>query len=230
MDYVIKVDNLCKSYGFNKVLTNVSFTISANRIIGLLGENGIGKTTLLRLMADYIKPDSGKILINGQEVSRKTRDMVSFLLEPSNFYSFMKVKDAIQYYKDFFVDFNYEKAVLLSKEMNLDMKEPIKTLSKGSKERLCLLLNISRNVPIYLLDEPIAGFDPKFKKDFIKTILSNISDNAVLVISSHLLRDLQSVFDEIIILTKHEVITASSDDIRAKGKSVEDFYMEVIES
>ena len=229
MDNIITIDNLCKSYGNKIVFNNISFSLPKNRVIGLLGENGVGKTTLLRLIADFLKPDSGSIFIGNQEVSRKTRDMVSFLLEPINFYPFMRVKDTIQYYKDFFKDFDNEKAMRLCKEFQLDSLHPIRTLSKGNQERACLLLNLSRNAPLYLLDEPIAGFDPKFKKDLIKTILSNIEENVTLVISSHLLRDLQSIFDEIVILKKNEVVMATSEDIRSKGKSIEDFYMEVIE-
>lgn len=229
MDNIITVENLWKSYGKKVVFNNISFALPRNRIIGLLGENGIGKTTLLWLMSDFLKPDSGKILIDGQKVSRKTRDMVSFLLESTNLYSFMRVKDAIRYYKDFFKDFDYEKALRLCKEFQLDLSLSIIKLSKGNQERLCLLLNLSRDVPIYLLDEPIAGFDPKFKRDLIKTILSNIKENVTLIVSSHLLRDLQSIFDVIMILKKNEVVMAASDDIRAEGISIEDFYMEVIE-
>ena len=229
MDNIIAVSNLSKSYGKKVVFNNISFSLPCNRIIGLLGDNGIGKTTLLKLIANILKPDSGIISIEGQSVSRKTRDKVSFLLEPINFYSFMRVKDAIQYYKDFFKDFDYDKAMNLCQAFELDLSLPIKKLSKGNQERLCLLLNISRNVPLYLLDEPVAGFDPKFKRDLIKTILSNLGDNVTMIISTHLLRDLQSVFDEILILKKHEIIQASSDDIRAKGISIEDYYLGVVE-
>lgn len=228
MNKLVTVEYLCKGYGDKTVLKNVSFTVPKGRVIGLLGENGIGKTTLLRLMADILKPDSGTISINGEKVSRKTRSKVSFLLEPMSFYSFMRVKDAIQYFKDFYKDFDYDKALRLCKEFDLDFAFQIKRLSKGNQDRLCLLLNLSRRVPLYLLDEPVAGFDPKFKRDLIKTILSNVEEDVTLIISSHLLRDLESIFDEIIILTREKIVTAISDDIRAGGKSLEDYYMEVV--
>jgi len=210
------------------IFRDLSFALPQGRVIGLLGENGIGKTTLLRLIAGLIMPDSGEILIEGRKVSRHTKGRVSFLLEPSNFYSFMCVKDAVQYYKDFFSDFDYEKAMELCKEFKLRLKRPIEYLSRGNQERLCLLLCLSRMVPVYLLDEPIAGFDPKFKRDLIKTILANIDENATVVICSHLLRDLQAVFDDIVILKEHGVEMATAEDIRAQGKSVEDFYMETV--
>ena len=229
MDNIITVSNLSKSYGKKLVFDKISFSLPRNRIIGLFGDNGIGKTTILRLLADIIKPDSGEILISGQKVSRKTRDEVSFLLEPINFYSFMKVKDAVQYYRDFFKNFDYEKALRLCKIFEMDLSLPIAKLSQGNKERLCLLLNISRKVPLYLLDEPIGGFDPRFKRDLIKTILSNLDENVTMIISTHLLRDMESIFDEILILKKNEIVQATSDDIRSTGISIEEYYLEVVE-
>jgi len=229
MTDIITVDNLSKSYGNSVVFKNLSFSLPRSRVIGLLGENGIGKTTLLRLMAALSVPDCGEIRVDGQKVSRETKNKVSFLLEPENLYQFMCVEDAVQYYKDFFRDFNYEKAMGLCEEYKLQLKRPIKYFSKGNKERVCLLLCLSRNAPIYLLDEPFAGIDPKFKRDLIKTILANINENATMIIASHLLRDVGSIFDDVVILKKREVITATADDIRAQGKSVEDYYMETVE-
>ncbi|MCL2149772.1 MAG: ATP-binding cassette domain-containing protein [Dehalococcoidia bacterium] len=208
---------------------NLSFALPRGRVIGLLGENGIGKTTLLRLMADILKPDSGVMAIDGQIISRHTRDKVSFLLEPVNLYRFMQVKDAIQFYKDFFDDFDYKKAIMLCEEFKLGLSRRVEFLSKGNQERLCLLLSLSRNASVFLLDEPLAGLDPKIKRDFVMTILANIVEKASMVIASHLIRDLQSIFDDIVILKKNEVVMAPAEDIRAQGKSVEDYYLEVIE-
>lgn len=229
MHDIISVENLTKRYGQNVVFNNLSFSLPHNRVIGLLGENGIGKTTLLRLMAGVIKPDSGKVYIDDQVVSQKTKSQVSFLLAPSNLYVFMRVKDAVQYYKDFHPDFDFDTAIRLCQEFALDLSCKVQNLSKGNQERLCLLLTLSRNVPLYLFDEPIAGFDPKFKQELLKTILENISKNATVIISSHLLRDLQSIFDEILILKKGEIILTSTSNIHAKGKTLEDFYMEIAE-
>jgi len=228
MSDIITVSNLSKSYGNHVVFKDLSFSLPRSRVIGLLGENGIGKTTLLRLIAGLIIPDSGEILIDGQKVSRKTRGKTSFLSEPTYFYSFMCVKDAAQYYKDFFQGFNYEKAIELCKEFKLGLSRPIKYLSKGNQVRLCLLLSLSCDVPVYLLDELFAGLDPKIKNDLIKTILAYVGVNATIVISSHLLRDLQAVFDDIVILKRQGVVMATSEEIRSQGKSVEDYYMEVV--
>jgi ABC-2 type transport system ATP-binding protein len=223
----IIIENLCKKFGKKEVFTDLSLTIPAGRVIGLLGENGIGKTTLLRLIADILKPNDGKIHIGSELVSRKTRPLVSFMPSPDNFYAFMKVKDALQYFRDFFPDFDYARAVQLCAEFNLEPKEAIRKMSKGQQERLCILLCLCRRVPLYLLDEPIAGLDPKFKHESIKAMLANTSEEQTVIISSHLLRDLETVFDEIYILKGNSVVQANCDDIRAQGKSVEQFYLEV---
>jgi len=225
----VTIINMSKKYSKKKhIFNNLTLHFPSNRVIGLLGENGVGKTTLLRLIADIIKPTSGEIRIGNQPVSRKTRSQVSFMLAPENFYNFMKVKDAIAYHQDFFPDFDVTKANKLCHDFKLDPKMYIKKLSKGNQERLCILLCLCRNVPLYLLDEPIASLDPKFKHESIKAMLAHTSEGQTVIISSHLLRDLESIFDEIVILKTDSVITASTEDIRAGGKSVEEFYMEAV--
>lgn len=222
MNDLIKVNNLCKKYGSKVVFHNLTFSLSRNRIVGLLGPNGIGKTTLLRIIANLVKPTEGNVQINNEKVS--------FLLEPIHFYSFMKVKDAIGYYKDFYRDFDCLKAKKLCQDFELEESDFIRKLSKGNREKLCLLLNLCRKVSIYLLDEPVAGFDPKLKKDIKKIILSNIEEDSTVVISTHLLKDLETIFDEIVIMQKDQVVLATADDIRAEGKTVEEYYWEVIEN
>ncbi|MCL2198962.1 MAG: ABC transporter ATP-binding protein [Defluviitaleaceae bacterium] len=227
---MISIKNLSKSYGKKAVFKNLTLEFSANRVIGLLGENGIGKTTLLKLIADILKPDKGEVSIAGETVSRHTRAGVSYMLSANNFYGFMKVRDALNFYRDFYEDFDYERAVTLCHEFKLHPKARVKTLSKGSAERLCILLCLCRCVPLYLLDEPVAGLDPKFKHGAIKAMLANTCEEQTVIISSHLLRDLETIFDEIIILKKNdEVVTANTDEIRESGKSVEQFYLEVSE-
>lgn len=226
----LKVENLSKCFGKNNIFNNLSFTISNGKVVGLLGENGIGKTTLLRIIAGLQTPDEGTVLINGDRISYKTRDQISFLMEPFNFYPWMRIKDAISYYNDFFISFDINKAKQLSTQFNLDLDVKIKNLSKGNKERVCLMLNLSRKVPLYLLDEPVGGLDPKIKKDIIQTILSNIQENSTTIIATHLLRDLQTIFDDIIILKKDKVILFSADEIRENyNKSIEEYYLEVID-
>jgi len=224
---IVRIKNFSKSFGKKEVFNGLTLDISAGRVIGLLGENGIGKTTLLRAIADIIKPTGGEMRINDMPVSRKTRPLVSFMLAPENFYSFMRVRDAVQYFRDFYSDFDHARAMELCKEFGLDPKESIKQMSKGNKERLCILLCLCRRVPLYLLDEPIAGLDPKFKHESIKAMLANTAEEQTVIISSHLLRDLESIFDEIIILKQNSVVQANCDDIRAEGRSIEQFYLEV---
>lgn len=227
MANIVSIKNISKHYGKKPVFKDLSVDFPANRVIGLLGENGIGKTTLLKMIADILKPNTGEITINGQKVSRQTRPQVSFMLGAENFYGFMAVKDALEFFRDFYPDFDHEKAVLLCKDFKLDLKEKIKKMSKGNQERLCILLCLCRQVPLYLLDEPIAGLDPKFKHESIKTMLANLGEEQTVIISSHLLRDLETIFDEIIILKKDDtVICASTEDIRAQGVSVEQFYLQ----
>lgn len=230
MNDCLKIENLSKSFGKNIIFNNLSFSISKGKVVGLLGENGIGKTTLLRIIAGLENPDSGSVLINGDTISYQTKEKISFLMEPFNLYPWMRIKDAIAYYKDFFTSFDVNKANELCNQFNLDLNLKIKILSKGNKERVCLMLNLSRKVPLYLLDEPIGGLDPKIKKDIIQTLLSNIEEDSTTVIATHLLRDLQTIFDDVMILKKDKVILFSADEIRENyNKSIEEYYLEVID-
>lgn len=226
----VSIRGISKRFGRKKqIFEDFSLDLPSGRIIGLLGENGIGKTTLLKMIADLAKPYKGEILIDSLPISRNTRDKVSFLLEPENFEDFMTVGHAIDHHSDFFPDFNLAKAEEMASSFGLDKRDKITKLSKGQKARVCLMLCLSRSVPLYLLDEPMSGFDPKFKRDMVASILSYVEEGQTLVISSHLLRDLETVFDDIVILLHNEAVVASADDIRAQGKSIEEFYLEVVD-
>ena len=226
----IKVENINKKYSKkDAIFSNFSLEIEGGKVIGLLGENGIGKTTLLKMIADLAKPDSGTITINGQEVSYNTRDMISWLIEVENLEWRTKVKDAIAYYHDFFPDFDMKKCEALCEAFNIKTNDKIANLSKGQGERVCLMLCLSRRAPFYVLDEPMAGFDPKFKKELISAILSHVEEGQTLLISSHLLKDLDALLDRVIILTHNKATIADADEIRARGISIEDFYLEVVE-
>jgi ABC-2 type transport system ATP-binding protein len=234
MHNVISVKNVMKRYNKKQIVfKNLNIEFPANRVIGLLGENGIGKTTLLKMLADILKPNEGEIRLftsetaEGEKISRHTRAKVSYMLSAENFYTYMKVKDAIHFYRDFYPDFDFEKATQLCTDFKLSLTDKIRAMSKGNQERLCILLCLCRNVPLYLLDEPIAGLDPKFKHESIKAMLASAGEEQTVIISSHLLRDLETIFDDIIILKANDtVIHASTEDIRASGKSVEQFYLE----
>lgn len=231
MSDFLQIQNLSKSFGKKHLFNNLSFTISKGKVIGLLGENGVGKTTLLRIIAGLQRPDNGSILIDGFEISYKEKEKISFLIEPFNLYNWMRVKDAISYYKDFFISFNIDIAHALCEQFSLDLNSKIRNLSKGNKERVCLMLNLSRKTSLYILDEPLGGLDPKIKKDIVQTLLSNIPENSTVIIATHLLRDLQSVFDEVLILKKNGITLFSTEEIREKyNKSIEDYYLEVIDN
>ena len=228
MNDVIVLDDVTKRYGRHTVLSHLSLSLPAGRIYGLLGENGVGKTTLLRLLADILKADSGRLYVAGQEVSRKTHGLVSFLPEPAQLYPFMRVKDALAYYSDFYGDFDAGKAAQLCHAFGLEPSAQVRRLSKGNQERVCLLLALCRRVPLYLLDEPVAGFDPLFKREFVQTLLENLDSGATVLLSSHLLRDLQSIFDDILLLTPAGVSLANAETLWEQGKSPEEYYMEVM--
>jgi ABC-2 type transport system ATP-binding protein len=231
MSDIVTIRNLTKQYGKNVILDQISCTIESGKIIGLLGENGAGKTTLIKILANLCKADKGSVQIGGKEVSSSTHNEVSYLLESNNLYDWMRVKHAMHYYEDMFSDFNKEKALAICDQLHIDTNEYISKLSKGNKEKVLLMLAISRKVPLYLFDEPVAGLDPKVKKSMIQIILNNMDENATVLISSHLLKDLEGIFDEIFILHKHKINSISADYIRENyHKSVEDYYLEVTEN
>lgn len=228
MSDVIRIEGLSKSFGKKAVLKDMTVEINTGRVIGVLGENGIGKTTLLKLMAGVLYPDSGYI-DNGQiGLDKNIREYASMLLEPEYFYSWMRIKDAVDFYKDFFKDFDAALAMGYFNNFHMNLKDKIKNLSKGDKEKVSIILNLSRNTSIYLLDEPAGGFDPKFKKEVLRLILASMNENKTIIISTHLLKDMENIFDDVLILNKEKPVYISCDEIRENfGKSVEDYYLEV---
>jgi ABC-2 type transport system ATP-binding protein len=228
MSDVIKIEGLSKSFGKKDVLKDMAVEISTGRVVGVLGENGIGKTTLLQLMAGILYPDSGYIDYGEIGLDKNIREYVSMLLEPEYFYSWMRIKDAVDFYKDFFKDFDEALAMRYFDNFHMNLKDKIKNLSKGDKEKVSIILNLSRNTSIYLLDEPAGGFDPKFKKEIIRLILASMNENKTIIISTHLLKDMENIFDDVLILNKAKPVYISCDVIREDfGKSVEDYYLEV---
>ncbi|MFR1834300.1 MAG: ATP-binding cassette domain-containing protein [Lachnospiraceae bacterium] len=221
-------DKIYKSYLNTPVFSGLSVRFPSGRLIGLLGENGVGKTTLLKMAAGILKPDKGEIQIHGQSQKPSFTAKVSWLLSPKDFYPFFRVKDAYQYYQDFYPDFDSKKALKLIEQWNLPMEQRIGRLSRGEAERLCLFLALCRKVPIYLMDEPAAGFDIKLKRDLIRILLSELDEDATVILATHLLRDFEDIFDTLVILTKNGVCMADTDAVREKGMSVEEYYLEVI--
>lgn len=232
MDDFIQIEGISKKYDNKYVLKDVSMSIPSGRIIGLLGDNGIGKTTLLRLLGNLQKPDKGEIRIDNTPASQmKAKDIV-YLLEPANIYDWMKIKEAIAFYSDFQPDFDKERALRICCEFGLDPNAKITRLSKGNKEKVCLMLAFSRNAKLYLLDEPLGGVDPTLKKNVKKFILENIPTDATIIMATHLLKDLEVLFDQIIIITgEGRIIYVDTDEIReTRNQSIDEYYAEVIEN
>ena len=224
----IRIQGLYKSFGKNQVLNGLTVELETGRVIGLLGENGIGKTTLLQLMAEILHPDQGYISYGNMEHNGTAKGCVSFLLEPEYFYSWMSINDAIHFYRDNFKGFNETKAKAYCNQFHFNLKDKIKKLSKGEKEKVSILLNLSRNACVYLLDEPAGGFDPKFKKEIMHLILETMDENKTIILSTHLLKDFENVFDDVLILRKDNSVYMTCEDIRQNfGKSVEEYYLEV---
>ena len=230
---MISINNVSKFYKKKLKKTHVfkdfSLEFKGPGVIGLLGENGIGKTTLLKMIADLSSPVEGSLEIDGTKVSRHTRDRVSYLLSPEHIGENQLIKRVIAYFKDVFPDFDEEKCERLIKTFNIDVESKISSLSKGYKERVCLMLCLSRNADYYILDEPMAGFDPKFKKDIVTALLSHVTPSQTIIISTHLLKDLESLFDTVIVLKKNKAIVKTAEEIRESGISIENYYLEVVD-
>ncbi|HEY3424679.1 MAG TPA: ABC transporter ATP-binding protein, partial [Negativicutes bacterium] len=178
MDNILKADNLCKSYFNKKALQGVNLTIQQGKIVGLLGPNGSGKTTFLKMAAGILHPSSGQILIDGQKPGVYTKSIVSYLPDNDYFFKWMKIRDAVQYFKDFYADFDEKKASELLEFMKLDVNSSIKSLSKGMKEKLKLTLVLSRKAKLYILDEPLGGVDPTAREKILDAIINNFSETS----------------------------------------------------
>ena len=225
---LLEVSHITKSYGNNKVLDDVTFSIPKGKIVGLLGPNGSGKTTLIKLINDLLKEDSGTIKVNGLDLGVETKKIISYLPDKNYLNNNMTVLELLNYFKDFYEDFRIEKAKELIGKLDLDLNQKLKTMSKGTKEKVQLILVMSRKAKLYILDEPIGGIDPAARDYIINTILTNFSDDASLLISTHLISDLEKVLDEVIFLKNGKVVrSGSTDEIRKETKlSINDLFRE----
>ena len=226
---ILQADSLTKSYGKYPALKDVNLTLDTGKVIGLLGPNGSGKTTLLKIIAGLLTPTSGTIRVGGEEPGMITKQHVSFLPDTTFFPTWMKPKDTFELYSDFYPDFNVDKATDMLKSLDLPENMQLKKMSKGTLEKMQLIMAMSREANLYCLDEPIGGVDPATRDYILRTIISNYSENASVLISTHLIADVENVLDEVIFLQKGVVTLHSSvDDIREKeGKSVDAVFREV---
>mgnify|MGYP001623942494 FL=1 len=225
---LLEVNHITKSYGKNKVLDDVTFNIEKGKIVGILGPNGSGKTTLIKLINDLLKEDRGTIKIDGLNKGVETKKIVSYLPDKNYLNQNMTVLELLNYFKDFYEDFRINKAKELINKLHLDLNQELKTMSKGTKEKVQLILVMSRKAKLYILDEPIGGIDPAARDYIIDTILTNFNDDASLLISTHLISDLEKVLDEVIFLKNGKVVrTGSTDNIRKEtNKSINDLFRE----
>lgn len=225
---LLEVSHVSKSYGNNRVLDDVTFNITKGKIVGLLGPNGSGKTTLIKLINDLLKEDSGTIKVEGLDLGVETKKLISYLPDKNYLNNNMTVLELLNYFKDFYEDFRIDKAKELISKLNLDLNQKLKTMSKGTKEKVQLILVMSRKAKLYILDEPIGGIDPAARDYIINTILTNFSNDASLLISTHLISDLEKVLDEVIFLKNGKVVrSGSTDEIRKEtNMSINDLFRE----
>ena len=230
MSELVNVSNLTMVYDKKKTaLNDLSLTIPRGKIIGLLGPNGSGKTTLIKILNGLLCPTKGTALINGSKPGPETKARVSYLPERTYLQTGMKVKELIAYFTDFYEDFRPERAREMLTSLGIDENDRIKTLSKGTREKVQLILVMSRDADLFILDEPIAGVDPAARDYIIKTIITNYNENATVLLSTHLISDIENILDEVIFIKNGNlVLQATVEEIREqKGKSVDAYFREV---
>lgn len=226
----VEVQHITKRYGKHKTALNqVNLQIESGKIIGLLGPNGSGKTTLIKILAGLLIQNEGTVLIDGKAIGAETKAMVSYLPDVSYIRDWQKIGEVIQFFKDFYTDFDEKRAVSLLENLNIDVNAKYKTLSKGMKEKVQLVLVMSRRAKLYLLDEPIAGVDPASRDYILNTILKNYDESATIIISTHLIADIESILQEVIFIQDSNIgLVSSVADIRENyGKSVDEYFREV---
>lgn len=228
---ILKAENICKSYLNKKALQGANLTIQEGKIVGLLGPNGSGKTTFLKIAAGILHPSAGQLFIDGQKPGVYTKSIVSYLPDTEYLFKWMKIKDAVQYFKDFYVDFDEKKAFELLEFMKLDSNSSIKSLSKGMKEKLKLTLVLSRKAKLYILDEPLGGVDPTAREKILDAIINNFSGNSSMIITTHLVNDIERIFDDVAFINDGQIVLqGNAEELRqSKNKSIDELYREVFQ-
>ena len=229
MSEIVCCQNITKQYGSFTALDRINFTLESGKIVGLLGPNGSGKTTLIKLLNGLLTPTMGQIRIAGQPVGVESKKLVAYLPDNSYLNSWMTVKQIVSYFTDFYEDFRPEVAYEMLARLDIAPERKLKTLSKGNKEKVCLILVMSRNARLYVLDEPIAGVDPAARDYVISTIINNYNPEATVVISTHLIADIEQILDEVVFLKEGKIVLQKTvDEIREEnGKSVDELFREV---
>lgn len=226
---VLECVQLTKWYGNIKALDNVDLALEPGRIVGLVGPNGSGKTTMIKLAQHLLTPTKGQILIAGMEPGAMTKEIVSYLPDRDYLPGWMNVESLLQFYQSFYRDFDIVRAEQMLAALQIDPKRTFKKLSKGTREKVQLIMTMSRNAAVYLLDEPIAGVDPAARDYILRTIISNYSENSLVLISTHLITDVEPVLDEVVFLKEgHVELHENTDALRERtGMSVDGYFREV---
>ena len=223
---LLEIKHLNKSFGKKEILKDVNLSLTGGKIIGLLGKNGAGKTTLIKIINDLLTPTSGEVLVKGNKVGIESKKVISYLPERTYLNKQMKVSEVIEYFKDFYDDFDADKAKKLLNDLDLDINEHLTKMSKGMQEKVQLVLVMSRAADLYILDEPLGGVDPATRDYILDTILSNFNEGASVIISTHLISDIERILDEVVFIDNGKIILHSdSDELRKKeNASIDDIF------
>ena len=226
---IIEINGLTKNFGSLTALDDISISLEPGRIVGLLGPNGSGKTTLIKILNGLLQPTSGSVRIKGNAPGIETKKIVAYLPDRNALPDYMNAKQLMELYADFFEDFDRAGAAAMIEDLGIDMEQTMKKMSKGTREKLQLCLVMARKAEVYLLDEPIGGVDPATRDYILRTIISNYNENAVVVISTHLISDIESVLDEVIFIREGRIVMSGvADEIREeKGESIDELFREV---
>lgn len=229
MSALLECKNVSKAYGRKTALSHISLSLEGGHIIGLLGPNGSGKTTLIKLINGLLTPSEGEILIGSHPIGIESKKIVSYLPDQTYLDMNLRVQEMIDYFKDFYEDFEEKRAYDMLAKLNINPKDKLKTMSKGTKEKVQLILIMSRRAKLYVLDEPIAGVDPAARDYILNTILSNYDEDAAILISTHLIADIENILDQVIFIKEGQVVlTSSVERIREEqGTSIDALFREV---
>ena len=226
---VFVCEKVSKRYGSFQALKQVSFSVGKGKIVGLLGPNGSGKSTLIKLANGLLVPTEGTIKIDGEPVGRRTKSMVSYLPERTYLNTWMRVEEMVEYFADFYEDFSKEKAYTMLGELHIDRSQRLSQLSKGNREKVQLILVMSRSAKLYMLDEPIGGVDPAARDYILRTIIGNYNPEATVIISTHLISDVENILDEVVFIKEGQLLMQKDvESIRMEsGKSIDALFREV---
>ena len=226
---IVETKNLSKSYFNKKALDNLNLNIESGKLVGILGPNGSGKTTLIKILTGLLRQSSGEAKIDGHDIGVYTKSIVSYLPDRNFLYKWMNIGDAGEFYKDFYKDFNEKRFEELLKFMKLEKSMKVEELSKGMHEKLNLSLVLSRNAKLYVLDEPIAGVDPVARDQILDAIINNYNEESSMLITTHLVRDMENLFDEVVFLKEGNIVLqGDAEALREEhGKQIDDIYKEI---